>query len=84
MADTNPTNRLSYLRLTSAQPLPGGFILQWQGGTQATQYLERADNLSTHVWHTIFTNQPPTTVSGSFTDALGTNLMRFYRIQAIR
>lgn len=74
----------SFLAITNLLMAPIGVYVRWHGGVQATQYLERSDILGTTLWQVIFTNLPPTSESGSFTDALGTNLMRFYRIKATR
>lgn len=84
MADTNPTNAASHLRMTGAFPIASGLRLEWQGGSSATQYLQRLSDLNTNLWQRIVTNFPPTPVSGSYTDAIGTDAPRFYRIEAIR
>lgn len=84
VADTNPTNALSYLRITSVQPISGGFVLNWQGGVTATQWVQRIGNLDSNGWMNISTSMPPTPVSGSFTDVLATNTAGFYRIRAER
>lgn len=84
IADTNPTNALSYLHFTSATRTPSGLVLNWQGGINATQFIERINNLTTNNWQRIFTNLPPTPISGSYTDAPGTNATQFYRIKATR
>lgn len=85
LADTNPTNAASVLRITSIQLVPGGVWMEWQGGILATQYLQRAVSLdASNVWTDLIINAPPTPPSGSFTDGLGTNAMQFYRIRAAR
>lgn len=84
IADTNPTNALSYLHLTGINPVAGGMRIQWEGGIFATQYVQRLNNLNTNVWLNISTSLPPTPISGSFTDAPGTNVMEFYRVKALR
>lgn len=83
-ADTNPTNSASYLRFTSAIRLPAGVVLNWQGGSNATQFVESLSNLTTNNWLTLSTNLPPTPISGSYTDSPGTNAAQFYRIKATR
>ncbi len=83
-ADTNPTNSASYLRFTSAYRISAGLVINWQGGINATQFIERINSLTTNNWHQIFTNLPPTPINGSYTDAPGTNTTEFYRIKATR
>ncbi len=59
-------------------------IVSWQGGAEATQFLERKVSLLDANWRIILINVPPTPTSGSYTDMLGTNAMQFYRIRAER
>lgn len=84
VADTNPTNSASHLRITGATMLSGGIKLDWQGGTQATQFLQRATILSPLSWQTIFTNLPPTPTTVSYTDSWDANVIKFYRIEVAR
>jgi hypothetical protein len=84
IADTNPTNNLSYLHISGVTFLPGGVKIDWLGGIQATQFLQRSGNLSLTNWQDILTNLPPTPVSGSYTDTIGSDAMRFYRMKAVR
>jgi hypothetical protein len=85
IADTNPTNPNSYLRITSAQVNSNGVAIYWSGGTQARQYVQRAVILSgTNAWTNLRTNEPPTSVTDSYQDAFLTNAASFYRIQAER
>ena len=85
LADTKPNDGTSYLHFTGLSVLPGGIKLNWLGGEQATQYMQRSFTLTaTNQWLNIFTAAPPTPLSGSYTDLLGTNAMRFYRIEATR
>src|ERR1041385_2590895 len=67
-ADTNPKNALSYLHFTSVSRVPGGVKLDWSGGINATQFLQRLDRLNTNFWLNISTSLPPTPINGSFTD----------------
>ncbi len=85
-ADTNPTNSNSCLRMTGISPSGPGFLVQWQGGTQATQYLQRCSILGnlTNPWVDITTNMPPTPIAGSYTDSFHAPGPMFYRIRAIR
>ncbi len=64
-ADTDPLDPRSCLRILAVeQGTEGNTRLRWAGGTQATQYLERSDDLM--VWLTVFTNRPPSAISNSF------------------
>lgn len=86
LADTNPTNSVSFLRITTMSMVPAGLMVGWSGGNAATQYLQRnliiGDTNSS--WLNVWTSLPPTPISGSYTDSVGTNVMQFYRIEAAR
>ena len=85
LADTDPLVGASHLRITGVSLLPGGLKLDWQGGVEATQILQR--NLSVggaDSWLNIHTVAPPTSTSGSYTDVLGTNALQFYRLKVNR
>lgn len=84
IADTNPTNAALNLRITSAQLIPGGFVLNWQGGNAATQFVQREFGPFTNLWQNIWTSLPPTPVSGSYTDGFATNGPALFRIQVTR
>jgi hypothetical protein len=65
--------------------LPGGLKLDGEGGTNATQLLQSALSLTEiAAWFNMYTAAPPTPVSGSYTDLLGTSAMQFYRIRVER
>ncbi len=83
IADTNPTDPNSYPRISGAQRVPNGIRIDWQAGTQARQTLQTSLTLNptNQVWLNVWTNQPPTSISSSYTDSLSTNGMRFYRIR---
>jgi hypothetical protein len=83
IADTNPTNSLFFLHISGVTLLPDGVKIDWLGGIQAKQNLQRLDNLSTNFWLNISTSFP-TPISGSYTDYFGTNAIQFYRIKATR
>jgi hypothetical protein len=85
IADTNPTNKLSYLHISGVTEVRGGVKIDWQGGIWATQELQRAVGLvDANGWMTIMTTNPPTSISNSYVDTLNTNAMRFYRIGVTR
>lgn len=85
IADTDPTNPDSCLRVSGIAAGPGGLRIRWQGGTNATQYLQQARELggTNGTWRDIFTNPTPT-YSGSYTNLFETNSRMFYRIRAER
>lgn len=71
------------LQMIGVTPGPGWVAVQWQGGTQATQYLQRRFSLGTNgQWVDIFTNPPPTATTVSYTNPIGTNGTMFYRVRA--
>jgi hypothetical protein len=84
LADTNPSDAGSYLRVTGFTYTPTNIVIEWRGGIQATRYLQRLDDLGTNTWENISTSYPPTPIIGSYTNAPGTNRMMFYRIEATR
>ncbi len=85
-ADTNPTNRQSVLAITGIAPDSGGMRLYWQGGVQATQYIETIRSLVTtdETWRVVFTNLPPTALTANALVPGATNSVQFYRIKAER
>jgi PKD repeat protein len=87
MADTDPGDPTSFLRIHSINVNPGSAGLTWIGGTSAWQYVECRTNLAnTNVsWITLYTNAPPTAVTNSIihTGTAATSNL-FYRINAQR
>lgn len=63
IADTDPTNAASRLGFTILQPAGAGLRINWKGGTNAWQYIERADTPGSATWTTIYTNPPPTSAA---------------------
>lgn len=86
LADTNPTNALSVLRISRIVPEANGLRLEWQGGAQARQFLERSRSVGAAGtnWLTIYTNNPPSPLQTNLFDLLGTNRALFYRVRAVR
>ena len=86
LADTDPMDGTSYLRITGLGFVPGGVRIDWRGGILATQYLQQRLTLggSNEFWMDLFTNPPPTQPAFSYTNFLGTNFMEFYRIRVER
>jgi hypothetical protein len=85
-ADTDPTNRASVLALTGIRTSGGDVRLEWQGGSNAWQYLHACGDLGADgaPWVPIFTSPPPTSVSGSHLAARGTNRCAAFRIAVER
>jgi len=86
IADTNPTDAASYLRISGVSLLSEGIKLDWLGGVMATQFLQRSGSLgdTNELWLDILTNTPPTPISGSYTDSFGIDATKFYRLKATR
>lgn len=86
LADTDPTNTLSYLGFSRIAPVPLGMTLVWHGGIVATQVLESTTSLTGTqvVWQSLVTNLPPTALSITVTNSPGTNSPNFYRIRVSR
>lgn len=84
LADTHPNDPNSKLAVRLA--VAGGqVVVNWQGGIQATQYLQRRFTLDgSNSWRDILTNPAPTPTTGSYTDLLGTNAMQFYRMKVVQ
>ena len=83
IADTNPTNLNSSLRLLSTQVVSNRVSLTWSGGAQARQHLQRALNWGgALLWTNLQTNEPPTPLTNSYLDLPGTNQAGFYRLEA--
>ncbi len=82
-ADTNPRDKSSCLRFTSIRPDNGRLRVEWSGGTQARQYLQRTATPEVPgSWTDILTNQPPTALSGFFVDpASAANGASYYRLR---
>jgi len=83
VADTSPTDINSLLAFVAITPVGTDLRVTWQGGVQATQFVERSNMLTTNPanWITIFTNLPPTAPSTNFLDTAATNDNAFYRIR---
>jgi len=83
VADTNPTNSLSSLRILSVSPVGSGARITWSGGSTASQVIERA--LSTlGPWVPLYTNLPPASASPSLIDTAPGPDTTFYRVRAQR
>ena len=82
-ADGIAIGNVSTLQMLGVTRGPGGFYVQWQGGSQATQYLQRRFSAGPEgQWVDIFTNPPPTATTVTYTNPIGTNGTSFYRVRA--
>ena len=86
IADTDPNDGASILRITNMVVGGTTVLLFWQGGREATQYLETTVGLPSSgiVWQAVFTSAPPTADSQGYPHNSVTNKSRFYRVRADR
>lgn len=85
LADTNPTNSLSRLRVTGIGRIGASTLVNWIGGSSVWQYVEFGELTQTGViWSKVFTNLPPTDATESILDTGRTNKQGWYRIQTER
>lgn len=78
IADTNPTDKNSVLRILRVEPLSDGMRLKWAGGIEAEQILEYSRDLK--VWNAWYTNMPPTSITNE-TDYTGYEKSLFFRVR---
>lgn len=81
LSDTNPKDADSFLHIANVAQSDQNVSVQWVGGVESTQYLERNMGL-TDSWSTIFINAPPTSITDWYEDVPGSG--GFYRIRATR
>jgi hypothetical protein len=86
LADTNPTNSDSVLRVTNLTHTQGWFHIAWRGGLSAWQVVERKQDLLSpgQDWQPVYTNPPPTASTGSCVIQTEGNRTAFFRMKAIR
>lgn len=86
IADTDPSDPNSLFAVIGIYPSNGGIRVEWTGGDEARQFLERRVDLASQIeqWATIFTNNPPTSTTTNVTDPNATNAAGFYRLRAQR
>ena len=86
LADTNPTNAGSALRIIGIGVSNGTVSIRWQGGVHAIQYLEKTEDLSdASPWTCRHILVPPSGITNAWYDPLasrGSN--RYYRVRAVR
>jgi hypothetical protein len=88
VADTHPNQADSVLAVTAIELVGPQVRIEWKGGTEALQFLERRSALdlasSSEPWTVVFTNRPPTAPETNVLDPLSSGEARFYRLRAIR
>lgn len=86
VADTDPTDAGRFLHMTGLAILGGSVEVRWEGGTAATQLLERCTRLvpSAEPWSVVLTNLPPTATSGTWSEPVTGESLSVYRIRAVR
>ncbi len=81
-ADTNPLDPASCLRLTGVRPENGRIRVEWSGGTQARQFLQRTMTPQLpSSWTDILTNNPPTSTTGLLLDPVASGGAAYYRLR---
>lgn len=83
VADTDPTDPDSVLKLIRIAPQVEGVRIDWQGGVRATQYVEWSPHVDggSEGWTTLFINQPPTQISNTLTVVEEPGPSMFFRIR---
>jgi len=85
IAGTNPTNANCVLRFRGVHITETGMHIEWQGGEEARQILERSLDLTNpDPWEPIFTNEPPTPIENEYTETQSEQQPIFYRITVER
>jgi hypothetical protein len=76
----------SPLRFVGVEAGAGGIQLEWTGGIQATQWLERATSLSSGIeWERILTIPPPVEVTNRVVDSMVSGTVPvYYRVGSSR
>ncbi len=83
LAGTDPRDANSRLRITLIQSVSGNMRIDWQGGTNRSQILQRRPDFNEIEggWLDIFTNLPSAGSSGTYIDDTATNATLFYRLR---
>jgi subtilisin family serine protease len=78
LSDTDPTSPASVFKVIAISNQTNQVLIKWTGGVLRTQYVEKA-SIVAGPWARIFTNQPPTLVTNTFSHATN-SLSGFYRV----
>ena len=83
LAGTDPNDPNSRLRITGISRQNNGVLLDWQGGTNVFQCVQRTQSLnSIGVWEDLFTNLSTAELpAGTFLDTSASNTTCFYRLR---
>ncbi len=86
VADTDPTNPGSLLRLKLVMRESDGLHVDWEGGTNATLFVERNSDpaLPRSGWSVVQTVAPPTVAKTIVLDLAADSAVSFYRLRAER
>ena len=84
LADTNPTNASSCLVINSLAWTNGQLWVDWDGGVNATQYFECAENLVSNHWTVLQTYVPPTATNQSMAVTNAPPAECFFRVRSAR
>ncbi len=80
LADTNPNDPQSSLRITAIEVEADGVHLTWKAGTTVPQLLQRSvDPSEANGWQDVFANSVP--MAGEFLDGEATNTAHYYRVR---
>jgi hypothetical protein len=84
-ADTNPRDASSLLKIMAVVRLQGGVEIQWIGGVDSNQFLEKRISLSgNESWKVIHSVTAPTATTNAAMDEFADEGSGFYRIRAVR
>ncbi len=83
LADTNPLDANSKVRVAGVKVGVGGTQVSWSLGTESRQFLQRSSS-PTGPWTDIWTNEPPTGTNVLFLDTSITNKAGYYRLRLER
>ncbi|WP_150107597.1 alpha-amylase family glycosyl hydrolase [Pedosphaera parvula] len=79
-ADTDPKSANSVLKFTGIQAGNGQITLTWKGGQSVRQVLKQASQLN-GPWNAIYTNNPPTAITNTFTVPMPPSSSSIFRIE---
>jgi len=85
-ADTVPTNRDSVLTITGLAVTNGTTRIEWKGGVDSWQFVERSEGNAPGEgeWIVILTNAPPTATETGVVDQTASPGPVFYRVRVER
>jgi len=82
IADTVPTNRLSFPRFSQVRTSPDGFIVEWPGSAERVYDLYCRTNMLEGAWRLLGSNVPGSVLPAtSYSDSWRTNRNVYYRLK---